>query len=172
MASRILSQAALARTVRRLRRAGKRIVTTNGSFDLLHVGHLRFLRRAAKLGDALIVLLNSDGSIRKLKGPTRPILPQRARAEMLAELRCVSYVTIFHEDNPLRLLRRLKPDLHAKGGSWKPERLASERKLVESWGGRLKLFPMVGEHSTTRLIEEIAERVAGRVTSRGGSREP
>ena len=129
--TRILSQPALLREVRRLRRAGKRIVTTNGSFDLLHIGHIRFLERASKLGDALIVLLNSDASIRKLKGPTRPILPQRIRAEMMAALRSVSYVTVFDNDNPLALLRRIKPDVHAKGGSWKPERIAAEKKLVE-----------------------------------------
>jgi rfaE bifunctional protein nucleotidyltransferase chain/domain len=155
MTSRVLSPTALLRAVRRLRRAGKRIVTTNGSFDLLHVGHVRFLQQASRLGDALIVLLNSDTSIRQLKGPGRPILPQRARAEMLAALRGVDYVTVFHDDNPLALLRRLKPDIHAKGGSWKPERIAAEKRLVESWGGKLKLFPMAGEHSTTELIERI-----------------
>jgi len=158
MASRVLNQAALLREVRRLRRTGKRIVTTNGSFDLLHIGHVRFLQRASKLGDALIVLLNSDSSIRKLKGPTRPILSQRDRAEMLAALRGVDYVTIFNGDTPLLLLRRIKPDIHAKGGSWKPERIAAEKKLVESWGGKLRLFPMVGGHSTTKLIEAIRKR--------------
>jgi D-beta-D-heptose 7-phosphate kinase/D-beta-D-heptose 1-phosphate adenosyltransferase len=155
MTSRVLSQSALLREVRRLRRGGKRIVTTNGSFDLLHVGHVRFLERASRLGDALIVLLNSDASIRKLKGPSRPVLPQRIRAEMMVALRSVGYVTVFDDDNPLGLLRRIKPDVHAKGGSWKPERIAAEKKLVESWGGNLRLFPMIGDHSTTKLIEKI-----------------
>lgn len=158
MTARVLSQSALLREVRRLRRAGRRIVTTNGSFDLLHIGHVRFLQQARKLGDVLIVLLNSDASIRKLKGPKRPILPQRIRAEMLAALRGVDYVTIFNEDNPLSLLRKIKPDVHAKGGSRNPERIVAEKKLVGSWGGRLKLFPMVGSHSTTRLIERIKGR--------------
>lgn len=159
MRARVLSQSKLLNEVRRLRRAGKRIVTTNGSFDLLHIGHVRFLQRASKLGDAFIVLLNSDGSIRRLKGPTRPILPQKIRAEMMAALRRVDYVTIFNEDTPLALLRRIKPDFHVKGGSWKPERIAAEKKLVESWGGKLRLFPMVGDHSTTRLIERIQSRL-------------
>lgn len=155
MASRVLSQKALLREVRRLRRAGKRIVTTNGSFDLLHIGHVRFLQQAARLGDVLIILLNSDRSIRRLKGPTRPVLPQRIRAEMLVALRGVDYVTVFNQDNPLALLQRIKPDVHTKGGSWKPERITAEKALVESWGGKLRLFPMVGDHSTTRLIEKI-----------------
>ncbi len=155
VASRILGHAALLREVRRLRRAGRRIVTTNGSFDLLHVGHVRFLQQARGLGDVLIVLLNSDASIRRLKGPARPILPQRVRAEMMAALRCVDYVSLFNRDNPLFLLRRIRPDVHAKGGSWKPERIAAEKALVESWGGKLRLFPMIGDHSTTRLIERI-----------------
>lgn len=150
-----MSRSALLREVRRLRRAGKRIVTTNGSYDLLHIGHLRFLQQARLMGDALIVLLNSDGSVRRQKGPTRPILPQRIRAEMLAAIRWVDYVTIFGEDTPLALLRKIKPDVHAKGGSWRPERIATEKKLVESWGGKLKLFPMVGKHSTTELIQRI-----------------
>jgi len=159
MASRILSQTALLREVRRLRRAGKRIVTTNGSFDLLHIGHIRFLQRAKTLGDVLIVLLNSDASIRKLKGPTRPILPQRIRAEVMVAQRCVDFVSIFSQDNPLALLRKIKPNVHAKGGSWKTERIAAERRLVESWGGKLKLFPMIGDHSTTKLIDKIQSRL-------------
>ena|ERR1043166_2564350 len=158
MPSQILNHKALLRTVRRLRRAGKRIVTTNGSFDLLHVGHIRFLQQARKLGDVLIVLLNSDRSIRTLKGSSRPILPQAARAEMLAALRCVDTVSIFDRDDPLFLLRQIKPDVHAKGGSWKPERIAAEKRLVESWGGKLRLFPMIGDHSTTRLIELVKRR--------------
>lgn len=158
MSSRVLSQAALLREVKRFRRAGKRIVTTNGSFDLLHVGHVRFLARAAGLGDVLIVLLNSDASVRKLKGSRRPILPQRIRAEMVEAVRGVDYVTIFNDDNPLALLRKLRPDVHAKGGSWKSERIAAERQLVESWGGKVKLSPMVGAHSTTKLIEAIRSR--------------
>lgn len=169
MASRILNQKALLREVRRLRRAGKRIVTTNGSFDLLHVGHVRFLQRASELGDVLIVLLNSDRSIRKLKGPGRPILPQRIRAEMMVALRGVGYVTIFDDDNPLSLLRKIRPEVHAKGGSWKPERVAAEKRLIESWGGKLRLFPMVGDHSTTKLIEKVTQRVVGRVPSRGAT---
>ena len=155
MGNQNLSQRALLREVHRLRRAGKRIVTTNGSFDLLHIGHVRFLQKAARLGDVLIVLLNSDASIRRLKGPSRPVLPQRLRAEMLAALRGVDYVTVFDQDDPLGLLRRIKPEVHTKGGSWKPERIAAEKALVESWGGKLKLFSLIGDHSTTRLIEKI-----------------
>ncbi|MSR65236.1 MAG: hypothetical protein EXS18_05580 [Verrucomicrobiae bacterium] len=158
MSARVLSQTNLLKEVRRLHRDGKRIVTTNGSFDLLHIGHVRFLQQTSQLGDALIVLLNSDASIRKLKGPTRPILPQRIRAEMMAALRCVDHVTIFNEDTPLKLLRKIKPDVHSKGGSWQPDRIAVEKKLVESWGGRLRLFPMIGDLSTTKLIERIQSR--------------
>lgn len=172
MTSRVLGQSALLKEVRRLRRAGKRIVTTNGSFDLLHVGHVRFLEQARRQGDVLIVLLNSDSSIRKLKGPSRPVLPQGSRAEMMAAIRWVDYVTVFFKDTPLQLLRRIKPDVHTKGGSWKPERIAAEKRLVASWGGKLKLFPMVGEYSTTNLVRSIEKRVVGRVPPRGGAVHP
>lgn len=160
MTDRVLSQAALLRTVRRLRRAGRRIVTTNGSFDLLHIGHARLLQQARAQGDVLVVLLNSDASVRRFKGSQRPIQPQRERAEMLAALRWVDYVTVFDEDTPLRLLGKIRPHVHVKGGSWLPERIAAEKKLVESCGGTLKLFPMVEEHSTTRLIARILRRQA------------
>jgi len=143
MSARILNQTALLRAARRLR--------PRGPADR---DHQRQLRPAARWPRALPRtgppagrrpggVAHSDASVRKFKGPTRPILPQRIRAEMLAAIRWVDYVTVFGENTPLKLLKQIKPDVHVKGGSWLPERIAAEKKMVESWR-RLKLFPMVG----------------------------
>src|ERR1051325_4929809 len=135
MSSHILNRSALLRTLKLLRRKGKRIVTTNGSFDLLHIGHTRFLERARRQGDVLIALLNSDASIRKRKGRNRPILPQQTRAEMMAALRSVDYVTIFDDDTPLALLRQIKPDIHVKAGLSKAASIHAKQNLVQWRGG-------------------------------------
>ncbi len=139
------------------RKEGKRIGTTNGSFDLLHIGHIYMLESARSLTDVLIALINSDASIKRLKGTRRPIVPEKERAEMLSALACVDYVMIFNEDNPLDYIKELKPDVHIKGGTFVPERIRAERELIESWGGRHITLPIIEGYSTTDLINRIVK---------------
>src|SRR5512135_2047270 len=113
----------LARHLRALRRQGKRIVFTNGCFDLIHPGHVRYLRAAKRLGDVLVVGLNSDASVRRLKGVTRPLVPQRARCEVMAALEMVDYVTVFGEATPYNLIKQVQPNVLVKGGDWKPDKI-------------------------------------------------
>jgi len=136
---------------------GKIIVTTNGSFDIVHLAHLRFLEKAKSFGDILIVLLNSDISVRRNKGDKRPIISEQERAEFLTYLTPVDYVTIFREDKPLELLSYLKPSIHVKGGSYIPERIQEEKGLVESYGGVFRTIGLETEYSTTNLIKKILE---------------
>lgn len=140
-----------------LRAEGKRIVFTNGVFDILHVGHVRYLQEARALGDALMVGVNSDASVRRLKGPTRPVNPQEERAEVLAALRCVDAVCIFNEDTPHALIEAVRPDVHAKGGDYKNADALPETPLVRSLGGEVVILPLVPGRSTTRLIEKMSE---------------
>ena len=144
-----------------LRLFGKKIVTTNGSFDILHSAHLNLLEKAKKQGDGLIVLLNSDDSIEKFKGDSRPILNQNERAYLLSGLSCVDYVTIFNEDKPLNLLEIIKPHIHVKGGSYIKERIREEREILEKCGGKLKLFELEEGYSTTNIIQEILRKYNG-----------
>jgi rfaE bifunctional protein nucleotidyltransferase chain/domain len=146
------------RLAERVRAGAGTVVATGGCFDLLHAGHIRMLEAARGLGDCLIVLLNSDASVRELKGPGRPLVPQADRAAVLAALGCVDAVMVFDEATPERALRRLHPDVWAKGGDYQGSRLPEERALRE-WGGRVVLLPYIEGHSTTRLIEEAATRV-------------
>ncbi len=156
----IVGQAALVEAARSLQRAGRRVVFTNGCFDLLHVGHVRYLQAARELGDALVVAVNSDASVRRLgKGRGRPVNPARDRAEVLAALAAVDYVTIFGDDTPLRLIRRVQPDVLVKGGDWSPGRIVG-REVVEARGGRVLSLPLVRGRSTTRTLARI--RKAGR----------
>lgn len=129
-------------------------VTVNGCFDILHIGHLRFLAEARALGDSLTVLINSDASVRRYKGPARPVFPETFRVAALKALDCVSAVRVFQGDNPLEEIGRLRPKLHVKGGSFEPDRVKDERCLVESWGGRLVCTPMVEGFSTTAYIRK------------------
>lgn len=138
----------------RLRRQGRCVVFTNGCFDLLHPGHIRFLEQARRLGDVLIVAINSDASVRALKGPDRPIFTERERAEMLAALRVVDYVTIFDDLTPRQLIADLLPDILVKGGDWSPEEIVG-RQEVEAAGGRVLSLPYHEGYSTTRVIERI-----------------
>ena len=144
----------LAAVVRRLRRQGKSVAFTNGCFDLLHAGHLDYLERIRSKADCLIVAVNSDSSVRRIKGSGRPILPARERAALVAALKPVDYVTIFSESTPLQVIRLLKPDLLAKGGDWKADRIVG-RKEVESRGGRVLVVPYLKGHSTSGLIRRI-----------------
>jgi D-beta-D-heptose 7-phosphate kinase/D-beta-D-heptose 1-phosphate adenosyltransferase len=150
----VLNQQCLAKAVRSLRRAGKKIVFTNGCFDLLHVGHVRYLQQARELGDVLVVGLNADASVRRLKGPGRPLTPARERAEILAALACVDYVTIFGAATPLRLIAAVEPDVLVKGGDWPVERIVG-REAVEARGGKVLAIPFVRNRSTTALIGRI-----------------
>ena len=148
---------ALLTEIARRRDAGQKIVFTNGCFDILHVGHVRLLRQAAEHGDVLVVGLNSDASVRRLKGPTRPLNSEAARAELLAALECVDLVTVFDDDTPLALIEAIRPDVLVKGGDYRPEEVVG-RVEVESWGGTLALIPLVEGHSTTNLVRKAAER--------------
>ena len=143
---------------KRLKDENKIIVTTNGSFDLFHKAHAKLFAKAKDLGDYLIVLVNSDKSVRDNKGDKRPIILEDDRAYLVAALRSVDYVTIFDERTPLSLLKIIKPNFHVKGGSYIEERIAEERKLVESWGGEFRAFPLEAGCSTTRIIDIIVQR--------------
>ena len=132
----------------------KKIVFTNGCFDVLHKGHVFYLRRARKLGDVLIVGLNSDLSVRKIKGSGRPVNSQDDRAELLSELKCVDRVIIFNEDTPEKLIRKIRPDILVKGGDWKKKNVVGAA-FVESYGGKVRLIPFVKGFSTTGLLGKI-----------------
>jgi D-beta-D-heptose 7-phosphate kinase/D-beta-D-heptose 1-phosphate adenosyltransferase len=134
---------------------GKKIVFTNGCFDLLHAGHVSYLQRARQLGDLLVLGLNSDASVQRLKGPTRPLVQQDDRAQVMAALACVDYVVIFDEDTPLHLIETLRPDVLVKGGDYTPETVVG-RQQVESWGGRVELLPFIAGRSTTKLVGKIS----------------
>jgi D-beta-D-heptose 7-phosphate kinase/D-beta-D-heptose 1-phosphate adenosyltransferase len=143
---------------RRVRQQGGTVVATGGCFDLLHAGHVRTLEAARRLGDALVVCLNSDSSIARLKGADRPLVPQEDRAAVLAALGCVDAVVVFDEDTPERVLEEIRPHVWVKGGDYDGATLPEERAL-RRWGGRAVLVPYVEGRSTTRLIEEAASRV-------------
>jgi rfaE bifunctional protein nucleotidyltransferase chain/domain len=143
--------------IKGLKTKGKRIVFTNGCFDILHIGHVRYLEEARALGDVLVVGVNSDTSVQELKGPKRPILPQEERAEILSGLGCVDYVTLFEEIDPLNLITSLHPDVLVKGGDWTKEQIVG-REEVERSGGEVFLIPFVEKASTSNLIEMILKR--------------
>jgi D-beta-D-heptose 7-phosphate kinase/D-beta-D-heptose 1-phosphate adenosyltransferase len=147
----------VSRKVSRARRAGEVIVFTNGCFDLLHVGHIRSLEQARLLGDRLIVAINLDASVRRVKGPDRPILPARARMELVAALGCVDWVVGFGADTPIRLIRSLQPDVLVKGGDWALDEIVGG-KDVTSWGGRIVRSRIVPGVRTSSLIEKIKNR--------------
>jgi rfaE bifunctional protein nucleotidyltransferase chain/domain len=136
------------------RAAGKRVVFTNGCFDLLHPGHVASLQAARELGDVLVVGLNSDASVRALKGADRPVLPAVARAEVLAALRSVDYVLVFAESTPIELLRALRPDIYVKGADWRDRPLA-EADLVREQGGEVAFIDLVSGFSTSSIIQTI-----------------
>jgi len=140
-----------------LKKKGRRIVFTNGCFDLLHLGHVRYLEKAKSLGDILVVGINSDRSVQSLKGPERPILPEEERAEILSSLECVDYVTIFNELTPFELISSLQPHILVKGGDWTKETTVG-KEVVEKSGGEVVILPFVEGSSTSNLIETILER--------------
>ncbi len=153
----ILSVDEAAGTAREWRAAGKRVVFTNGCFDLLHVGHVRYLAAARSEGDALIVGLNSDASVAMIKGPLRPIVPERERAEVLAALACVDVVTLFAEPDPLRVIQAVQPDVLVKGGDWAESEIIGAAEVRQA-GGRIVRVPIVDGAGTSLLIERVVER--------------
>jgi D-beta-D-heptose 7-phosphate kinase/D-beta-D-heptose 1-phosphate adenosyltransferase len=150
----IVTRDELAKKIGALKSTNQKIVTTNGCFDILHVGHVRILNEAKALGDILVVGINSDESVRRLKGDSRPIVPENDRAEILANLQAVDLVTIFDEDTPVEFLQVAKPDIHVKGQDYTSKALA-ETPVVEAMGGSVKLLPLVESKSTTALIGKI-----------------
>jgi rfaE bifunctional protein nucleotidyltransferase chain/domain len=136
-----------------LRSQNKKIVFTNGCFDLLHVGHVRYLQEARSLGDALVVGINSDASVKRLKGPTRPIQIENDRAEILAALGCVDFTVIFTEDTPENLIQKVRPDILVKGGDWKISDIVGA-PFVQSYGGQVMSLQFINGKSTTKLIEK------------------
>jgi rfaE bifunctional protein nucleotidyltransferase chain/domain len=157
---RVVSRSELGPVVDRLRAAGKKLVFTNGVFDLLHPGHVRYLAAAKALGDVLIVGLNSDDSVRRLKGPGRPIQDEQARAEVLAALAAVDLVVIFNEDTAAELVSLIRPDVYVKGGDYagaKPARWP-EAEIVRGYGGEVRTLDLVAGHSTSGIIRKILER--------------
>ncbi len=160
MRSRVLSRPALKRAVASLKRARKRVVFTNGCFDLLHVGHVRYLRKARARGDALVIGVNSDRSVKKLKGRGRPLTPAKERAEILASLSFVDYVTIFDEDTPLELISAIKPDILVKGSDYGRREIVGG-DVVERAGGKVVRVPLVEGRSTKGLIRKIVRSYGG-----------
>jgi D-beta-D-heptose 7-phosphate kinase/D-beta-D-heptose 1-phosphate adenosyltransferase len=150
--SKVLALEAAGRRVRAAQRRGGRVVFTNGCFDWLHAGHVRSLEQARGLGDHLLVALNSDASVRRLKGPGRPVVPARQRAEVLAALACVDWVVIFRADTPLATINALRPDVLAKGGDWKRSEIVGLEQ-VESWGGRVVRLRELRGVRTSALLE-------------------
>ncbi|MGH9799739.1 MAG: D-glycero-beta-D-manno-heptose 1-phosphate adenylyltransferase [Blastocatellia bacterium] len=142
-----------------LRKTGKKVVFTNGCFDLLHPGHVRYLQQARALGDALIVALNSDRSVRELKGDNRPILIEAERSEVMAALACVDFVTVFDEPTPREIISALLPDILVKGGDWGIDSIVG-REEVEAAGGKVMSLAFVEGRSTTDIIERIAQKFA------------
>ena len=153
----IKSREEIAKLVFRLKKEGKKIVTTSGFFDLLHFGHIKLLQDAKKLGDVLIVAINTDDSVKRLKGPNRPILTENERAAILSALDSVNYVCLFEEDTPIELLSEIKPHIHVKGADRKLDEII-ERETVESFGGKIVLIPIIEGASTTQIIDKILER--------------
>lgn len=143
----------------RWRRENKQVVWTNGCFDLLHVGHVRNLEAAARLGDVLVVGINSDASVRRIKGPDRPLLPADERAEMIAALQCVDQVVVFDESTPEVILSRLQPDIHCKGEDYRPPdgKPIPEADVVAAYGGKIVFLPLIPGRSTTSIIRQIRE---------------
>ena len=152
----MLDADSLAAFVRDARAAGRRIVFTNGVFDILHPGHLRYLQAARRHGDVLIVGLNSDASVRRNKGPSRPINPEQERAEVLEALECVDAVSIFDEDTPADIIRRVQPDILVKGADWPADQIVG-RDTVEARGGTVVLEPVEQGYSTSAIIERIQQ---------------
>jgi D-beta-D-heptose 7-phosphate kinase/D-beta-D-heptose 1-phosphate adenosyltransferase len=157
----VVSLGTLVRIRSGLRRRGRKVVFTNGTFDILHRGHVEYLGAARKMGDVLIVGLNTDGSVRRIKGKKRPINAARDRAAVLSALSCVDYVCLFGGDTPLRMIQRLVPDVLVKGADWKPGTIVGS-DVVEAHGGTVRTVRLTPGRSTTRVIERVLHAYAAR----------
>lgn len=146
----------LKKIIENLKEQNKSIVTTNGVFDILHLGHIKYLKEAKKLGDILIVAMNSDSSVKQIKGPERPINNQKVRAETLSALEFIDYIIIFNETDPIKILSEIKPNIHVKGGDYKINKII-EKDTVEKNNGKVVLIPKIKGYSTTDLINKIIE---------------
>jgi len=153
-AEKVLDRNTLKEKVDSLRKAGKRAVFTNGCFDLIHIGHIHLLQQAREQGDCLVVAVNSDSSVRQIKEPGRPVVPEGQRAEVVAALGCVDWVTIFAEPDPLVLIRLLKPDVLVKGTDWSEEEIVGAPDVIEA-GGQVLRIPLVPEISTSVMVERM-----------------
>ena len=142
-----------------MRISKKKIIFTNGCFDILHVGHVRYLKKARSLGDWLIVGVNSDSSVRKLKGPGRPVNSEKERMEVLAALKAVDEVRLFSEPTPENLIRKIRPDILVKGGDWKIKDIVGAKEVLD-WGGKVKRISFIKGRSSTRVINRLAEIAA------------
>ncbi|MBI5416176.1 MAG: D-glycero-beta-D-manno-heptose 1-phosphate adenylyltransferase [Candidatus Omnitrophica bacterium] len=140
-----------------MRRRGKTVAFTNGCFDILHLGHVQYLEKAKGRGRVLVIGLNSDRSVRLIKGPRRPIVSEKARAKVLAALACVDYVTIFDEDTPENLIAALKPDILVKGADWKGKKVAGS-DIVRRLGGRVEYIRYIPQYSSTKIIEAVLQK--------------
>jgi D-beta-D-heptose 7-phosphate kinase/D-beta-D-heptose 1-phosphate adenosyltransferase len=154
MAKKIVQRKELKKTLRALKDAGKKIVFTNGCFDLIHLGHVRYLEAARAEGDVLVIGVNSDRSVHEIKGPNRPVVPEDERAEVLAALACVDFVTLFDEPDPLETIRTLLPDVLVKGADWAEDAIVG-KEVVEQHGGRVVRVQLTEGASTTKIIERI-----------------
>jgi len=140
-----------------LKKTGKKIIFTNGCFDILHWGHVSYLKKAKELGDYLVLALNTDQSVQKLKGPTRPINNQHDRALVINELKSIDFVTFFSEETPFNVINLIKPDIIAKGGDYNPNQVIG-KEIVESYGGYVAIIPFVDGKSTTNVINKIVDK--------------
>ena len=154
MAAKLAPLTRLLSSLKKEKKKGKKVVFTNGCFDVLHLGHVRYLRKAKSLGDILVVGLNTDASVRKLKGPERPLNREKDRAEVLGALECVDHIVLFKESTPDRLIRAVRPGVLVKGGDWKKEEIVGSA-FVESYGGKVRSLPFVDGFSTTGLIKRL-----------------
>lgn len=155
--SKIVSLEALGIKTRALQKDGRRLVFTNGCFDILHVGHVRYLQAARSRGDVLVIGLNSDQSVRSIKGPKRPIVPQGQRAEILAALTCVDYITLFDEPHPMRLIQSLQPDVLVKGADWEEKDIIGADVVLQR-GGKIVRVELAPDVSTSLIIDRIVRR--------------
>lgn len=154
MKHKILTSASLPLTIKTLRRQKKKIVFTNGTFDILHAGHVRYLRQAHSFGNVLVVGVNSDASVRKYKGPGRPINGEKDRLEVLSALSFVDYVILFSEPTPLKLILKIRPEVLAKGSDWGKQSIVGAQE-VEGWGGKVRRVRLVQGRSTTNVIQKV-----------------